>query len=848
MSNGQSPLSSSFFMAATLLLLACLAMFFYGLGVEEVSTEAQARVLVTAGEMNEAHTWLAPTFGGEDHWERPPLYLWAVQFTSLFYEGEVTPLVARIPGALSMLLLVMLAAWWSYRHLSRYPRDDDTDFSPESYALLTGLMIVANPEILDIAREGTSDSLFALLTFAALYCLGESFETRRSFYADRPWRHWVLAGYSLIGLAMLTKGPVAFLFVLLPYVATCLNYKMRRPDWIHLPALALALLIGGWWYVVAMRIDPQASKIFFAELFSKRFGADAYQRGPIYLYVRLALVSFFPWILLAAALAYRNVRRIERTPTQLTWSWSLVCGLVWLSFIGSKREEFFTSVAPFILLLAGEALARWDFSEMAGRAFFTLLRASRWACIAVLFVLSLLIASDLGLVFAAALFIFSAWFVYHVYRTTYAYDSWEKTTQAAAMLILVFVAAEIVYVRDVIPRKSLLSPARSFPARVRAHLPPEADLFYFGAADTAIYTYYMGRRLAVISDIDEVVAQAGEQTYLLTDSEVPRLLQSADLASTVVKYGGDSMRPRAALFKVFPPAGAEGPPPLLERLATAPPLRIAVLGDAGRGGKSPQKAVAQVLLAQDAENPFHEILLLGDFLAGDSKLERIDFRKTFERPYKDLLRRGAPFHALLGMPDQDIAPILVRYPAILWGEAEHPSYYARKFYGGLARYYALDSSRLDPDTRAGRAQWDWLEQDLAASTAPWKIVALHRPILSRAIGAENDEAIAAGLAPLFERHGVQIVLWSSEPWYQRLEFADRTPVFFGVGFGGRSRPTQFADDPALKASYTEKPGFLVFEISTDQALFWAFNSEGVSVDRGVILRKDPGSEEKNSAP
>jgi len=113
MANEESPVTSTFFMAAGLLLLAAGGLFFHNLGIEDVSTEAEARVLLTAAEMNRTGSWLVPTVGGEGRWEKPPLYVWSVKLTSFFFDGEVTPLVGRIPGAACMLLVVMLGAWWA---------------------------------------------------------------------------------------------------------------------------------------------------------------------------------------------------------------------------------------------------------------------------------------------------------------------------------------------------------------------------------------------------------------------------------------------------------------------------------------------------------------------------------------------------------------------------------------------------------------------------------------------------------------------------------------------------------------------------------------------------------------
>jgi len=827
----ESRLSASFLMAAALLVLACAYLFFYNLDVEAVGSDDQARVLLTTSDMNARGTWRVTTGGAEERWEKPPLYVWAVKIASHFFDREVTPQVARIPGALSMLAVVLLAAWWVYQHMTRYPRADTLEFAPEAFALLTGLMVATNPEILSLAREGTADSLFTLLCFGSLYCFGESFETRRSFYAGRPWRQWVLAGYLLIGLAMMTKGPAAFLFVLLPYMATCLSYKMRRPDWIHLPGTALALGVGGLWYVTAIRMDPEAGRIFFAELFAKRFGADAINKESPFFYFILAIKSFFPWVLLAAVMAYRNLKHIERTPTMLTWSWVLVISLVWLSLVGSKRDEYFMPAAPFIMMLAGEALLRWNFDSKAGTAVWVLLRAVRWGAIALAIPYSVFwIVSDLGLSLAIALWIFGILFLLHRRRTKYVYKVWERTVHMAALLVIVFLCAEVVYVRDYVPRQAFRSRSKGFAAQVKAHLPEGHELFYYGSDDSALNSYLLGEMVPLTLNIDALARGGGAQVYLMSDEKVRKLMKDPRLVAVVTKFGAKAMRPRAALFKVITGAASAGEIALAERYEGLAPLRLAVLGDAGRGGKAPQKAIAKRLAKINDDHPFHEIIMLGHCVTGDSKLERIDFHKTFERPYEALLEQGVPFHAVLGRDDRPIASDLLRYPLLQMGGP----YYARDFYGGLVRFIALDSDTLDDDGQ--HPQWAWLEKRLAESDARWKIVALDTPLLSLADGDETDRRLAERLLPILDRFQVNLVLWSAEGWYQRVMDPDHAPVFVGTGWSGRVQGVTFADDPRFLAGYNEQPGFVILEVTPEAIAIQAVNQNGDVVDEAQVMR------------
>jgi 3',5'-cyclic AMP phosphodiesterase CpdA len=73
----------------------------------------------------------------------------------------------------------------------------------------------------------------------------------------------------------------------------------------------------------------------------------------------------------------------------------------------------------------------------------------------------------------------------------------------------------------------------------------------------------------------------------------------------------------------------------------------------------------------------------------------------------------------------------------------------------------LDSSRAgDPGQQA------WLERTLADATERWRIVVLHHPPYSAGYQGSNREAREA-FVPVFERHGVQLVVSGHDHDYQR---------------------------------------------------------------------------------
>ena len=139
---------------------------------------------------------------------------------------------------------------------------------------------------------------------------------------------------------------------------------------------------------------------------------------------------------------------------------------------------------------------------------------------------------------------------------------------------------------------------------------------------------------------------------------------------------------------------------------------FAAIGDYGTG-KTEQLAVGEAMAQAYAQTPFNQVLLLGDNMYGEA-----DFRRKFEVPYQGLLKRDVKFNAVLGNHDMDTMEQQLAYDRF--------GMKGQRFYSFMrpeanAQFFALDSNMMDAP------QMKWFEQELAASTAAWKIVFLHHP-------------------------------------------------------------------------------------------------------------------------
>ena len=187
------------------------------------------------------------------------------------------------------------------------------------------------------------------------------------------------------------------------------------------------------------------------------------------------------------------------------------------------------------------------------------------------------------------------------------------------------------------------------------------------------------------------------------------------------------------------------------------PFSFLVIGDSGCDC-SDQLAVRDTML----KTPADFILHTGDMVYDTGAPQ--DFDPSFFAPYRDLIRRLVLWPCLGnhdvetagGAPWRDVFHTPANNPA---GSEDYYS-----FDDGNAHVVVLDSNA---STRPGSAQYTFLDHDLAASTATWKLVAFHHTIYSSGGVHGSNLTIRANLVPLFDAHGVDLVLMGHEHNYER---------------------------------------------------------------------------------
>ena len=237
------------------------------------------------------------------------------------------------------------------------------------------------------------------------------------------------------------------------------------------------------------------------------------------------------------------------------------------------------------------------------------------------------------------------------------------------------------------------------------------------------------------------------------------------------------------------------------RATPGKPVRLALMGDMA-SGKSGQQRVAHQISLLDPQP--HAVVMLGDIVykSGRASEYRQHFWHTYANPDAASAKQGAPlmatlpFHAVLGNHDAYVGrltsyddalaayyfftapangptegPWSTQLPRTELGSrfrrlagAAYPALSMHSYDHGDIHFAAIDNSGGGKSDDPAVARW--LEQDLRASKARWKVVLMHCPPFQASV-AHYTEQRQRRLAPLLEACKVDLVLSGHVHNYQR---------------------------------------------------------------------------------
>jgi 4-amino-4-deoxy-L-arabinose transferase-like glycosyltransferase len=314
------------------LVIVIILMLLVHLDVPNV-TIMEARNFITAREIIQNDNWLLTTMNGEARYQKPPLPTWLTAISGLLF-GMQSLFALRLPAALMVLLLGVFSYYFSLKlQLSK------------KHSLNNSLILITSFYVFGIINEAPWDIFAHGFMFAGLYYLFQFFEVKQS-----DWKKAILAAI-LIGLSIMSKGPVSLFAVFLPFLISYgivfkfKNFKSKLIPFIF--CILLFLVIGSWWFLYVRIVDTQA----FIEIATTETGNwSSYNVKPFYYYWSFFTQSGLWTIPAFIGLLYPYlIKRVANKKTYKFTFWWTIIAVVLLSSIPEKKARY---LMPVLIPLA----------------------------------------------------------------------------------------------------------------------------------------------------------------------------------------------------------------------------------------------------------------------------------------------------------------------------------------------------------------------------------------------------------------------------------------------------------------------------------------------------------------
>ena len=355
-----------------LLVLACgIALFIWRLGSTGLVDETPPLFAASARAMAETGDWLTPRVNGLPRYDKPPLVYWLMGLGYLLPGQSLwNPLgswAASLPSALSSVVVMLALAATLLRWPQPSPAGAQGDLGGATRSALTAfsaaLAFALSPLVLIWSRVAVSDSLFTAILALSLLLFW-----RR--YADPECQGWWPA-WLLLGLAVLTKGPVALVLVGLTLALFAWwqgEPKLLMRLWRPLPGLVITAAVALPWYGAELLVEGEPFwQSFFGYHNLQRFTSVVnHHLQPWWFFGPMLVVASLPFTPLLMHGLAQALARGRRQPARASLGPFAACWLLvvfgFFTLAATKLPSYWlpaTPAAGVLIALAAQDLVAW---------------------------------------------------------------------------------------------------------------------------------------------------------------------------------------------------------------------------------------------------------------------------------------------------------------------------------------------------------------------------------------------------------------------------------------------------------------------------------------------------------
>ena len=272
-----------------LVLFFGIIVFLLGLGSTGLVDETPPLFAAAGKAMSESGDWLTPKVNGIFRFDKPPLIYWLM---GLFYSlpknevwDSLGTISARLPSALASLFLMLMIGDTIYC----WPQKGERKLATP---IVASLSFALSPLLIVWSRTAVSDALLCGNLGISLLLFWRRMASNKKENCISPW--------VFLGLAILTKGPVAFVLAAL----TISSFLFVQKDWRDLldkikpkRGLLITVLLSLPWYVLELIKEgrPFWDSFFGYHNFQRYTSVVNNHAEPIWFFLYVMIIGSLPF-------------------------------------------------------------------------------------------------------------------------------------------------------------------------------------------------------------------------------------------------------------------------------------------------------------------------------------------------------------------------------------------------------------------------------------------------------------------------------------------------------------------------------------------------------------------------
>ncbi len=336
-----------------LILAGILSIYFFGLGSFGLIDRADAYYSEGAREMLECEQYLIPQLNYQLFFDKPILIYWLQVFA--YKVLGVSAFAARSVSCVSAAILVFLTYLFG-----RTTKGKKVGFCAAAVLLCT-------PMYIGLGRTALVDMTFTALLSVALYLM--------YLKLSGSARVFGLLAYALLGLAVLTKGPLAIALAVAVIGAFLLSTCRSRGQWFEairrldpiVGSFVLCSVMMPWYVVAGIETRGLWTDVFLLKGNLARFGGKVgHVNSNCLFYLPVLTYAICPWfVFLPAGFRFASTKGAEESGADQSnrlriflWCWLLALFTIF-SCAGSKLHTYLLPLTPAVSLIVAVTFNDW---------------------------------------------------------------------------------------------------------------------------------------------------------------------------------------------------------------------------------------------------------------------------------------------------------------------------------------------------------------------------------------------------------------------------------------------------------------------------------------------------------